>query len=74
LPATSTPSPPPSAAPAKPPKPTAKPAATRRYKVRSGDTLSGIASRFGTTVAALKRLNNISDASHLRTGQILRLP
>lgn len=74
LPATSTPSPSPSAAPAKTPKQTAKPAATRRYKVKSGDTLSGIAARFGTTVAVLKRLNNISDASHLRTGQIVRLP
>ena len=34
----------PARAPAKTPKPTAKPAATRRYKVKSGDTLSGIAS------------------------------
>ena len=74
LPATSTPSPAPSAAPAKTPKPTAKPAATRRYKVKSGDTLSGIAARFGTTVAVLKRLNDISDASHLRPGQVLRVP
>ena len=53
---------------------TPKPAATRRYKVKSGDTLSGIAARFGTTVAVIKRLNNISDASRLRTGQVLRLP
>ena len=70
LPATSTPRPSPSAAPVKTPKP----AATRRYKVKSGDTLSGIAARFGTTVAVIKRLNNISDASRLRTGQVLRLP
>lgn len=76
LPATSTPSPSPatSATPAKTPKPTAKPAATRRYRIKSGDTLSGIAARFGTTVAALKKLNGITDASLIRPGQILRIP
>ena len=62
-----------STAPTKTPKPTGKPAATRTYRVKSGDTLSGIAARFGTSVAVLKRLNDISDASHLRTGQVLRL-
>lgn len=44
------------------------------YKVRSGDTLSGIAGRFGTTVTALTELNGIKDASQLRIGQVLKLP
>lgn len=44
------------------------------YKVRSGDTLSGIAGRFGTTVTALTALNGIKDASQLRIGQVLKLP
>lgn len=70
LPATSTPSP----APAKTSKPTAKPASTRRYTVRSGDTLGGIARRFGTTVAVLKKLNGISDTSRIRPGRVLRIP
>ena len=44
------------------------------YKVRSGDTLSGIAGRFGTTVTALTELNGIKDASQLQIGQVLKLP
>ena len=76
LPATATPSPSAgvSAPPARTPSPTAKPTATRTYRVKSGDTLSGIARRFGTTVAVLKKLNGISDASRLRPGQVLRIP
>ena len=72
LPATSTPSP--SAAVSLTPVKTPKPAKTRRYTVRSGDTLSGIAKRFGTTVAILRKLNGISDASRIRPGQVLRVP
>lgn len=73
--ATSTPSPSPAtSAPAETPTPTGKPASTRRYTVKSGDTLSGIARRFGTTVAVLKKLNGISDASRIRPGQVLRIP
>jgi LysM repeat protein len=45
-----------------------------RYKVRSGDTLSAIASRYGTTVKALMTLNGLSDPSRLRVGQILKVP
>ena len=57
------------------PPPTAQPKPTfRTYTVRSGDTLSGIASRFHTTVSAIAALNNISDPSKLRVGQVLRIP
>ncbi|MET1231824.1 MAG: LysM peptidoglycan-binding domain-containing protein [Candidatus Limnocylindrales bacterium] len=76
LPVTATPSPSPatSQTPAKTAKPTAGPAATRRYRVKSGDTLSSIAARFGATVRAIKTLNGITDASLIRPGQVLRIP
>lgn len=55
------------------PKPTATPKA-RTYKVQPGDTLSGIAAAFGTTVKELAALNNIDNPSLIRTGQVLKLP
>jgi LysM repeat protein len=44
------------------------------YRVKSGDTLSAIAARFGTTTRVLVRLNDIADPSKLRIGQVLKLP
>jgi LysM repeat protein len=43
------------------------------YTVAAGDTLSGIASRFGTTSRNLMALNGITNANFLRIGQVLRL-
>lgn len=58
-----------------PPDATKKPGGTSRtYKVRSGDTLIGIAGEFGTTVPILMELNGIENARSLRVGQILDLP
>jgi membrane-bound lytic murein transglycosylase D len=42
-----------------------------RYCVRPGDTLSGIAARFGLTVGSLARINQIGRESVLRIGQEL---
>lgn len=53
-------------------KPKPKPANTR-YTVKSGDSLSRIASRNGTTVGALQRANGIS-GSVIRPGQSLVIP
>jgi len=54
--------------------PTAPPSALpETYKVRSGDTLGGIAREFGTTVAALMELNGIENPRLLRVGQVLKL-
>jgi membrane-bound lytic murein transglycosylase D len=43
------------------------------YNVKSGDTLGGIAKRFGTSVAALQAANNLK-SSQLRIGQSLSIP
>jgi N-acetylmuramoyl-L-alanine amidase len=45
-----------------------------KYRVRSGDTLSEIAQRFGTDVRTLKRLNRIKRADRLYAGMRLRVP
>ena len=42
---------------------------TTIYRVRRGDTLSGIASRYGTSVSALMDLNNLRSAHRIRQGQ-----
>lgn len=44
---------------------------TRLYTVRSGDTLSGIASRLGTSWTSLKAKNGIANANLIYPGQIL---
>lgn len=53
------------------PKPTVNDAIY--YRVKSGDNLSKIAARYGTSVGAICRLNNISSKSTLRIGQRLRV-
>ncbi len=52
---------------------TTQSASTRTYRVRRGDTLSGIARQFGTQVSTLRQLNGIK-GSRLRIGQRLRVP
>ena len=43
------------------------------YTVVKGDTLSGIASRFNTTVAYLAKLNNIANVNLIYVGQVLKI-
>ena len=45
----------------------------REYTVRAGDSLSLIASKAGVSIRALRELNHLS-STHLRLGQVLRLP
>lgn len=60
-------------------EPTQAPSPTRearpsKYTVVEGDTLSAIAERFGTSVAALMTANNLADADVLAIGQELNIP
>lgn len=72
------PSPPVSPAPsASAPRTTPKPSPTARpktYVVKSGDTLSGIASRNHTTVKAIIHLNGLKAPYVIHPGQVLKLP
>jgi LysM repeat protein len=59
------------AAPAPAPTPSTAP---RTYTIKAGDSLSGIAARFGTTTRKLMNLNDIADANRIRIGQVIKLP
>jgi LysM repeat protein len=48
--------------------------AAKTYKIKRGDSLSGIADRFGTTTRKLMNLNGITDANLIRIGQVIKLP
>ena len=47
---------------------------TNTYTVQSGDTLSSIAARYGTTVAALEQANDIKNPNVIEVGQVLTIP
>jgi membrane-bound lytic murein transglycosylase D len=52
-----------------------EPAPTERtHRVARGESLSTIAKRHGTTVAALQRENKLGRRTVIRTGQVLRIP
>ena len=56
------------------PKEEAKPTTnSQNYKVKSGDTLSGIAVKFGTTTEVLQNLNGITNANKIYAGQVLKV-
>ena len=51
----------------------AEQAAMQYYKVKQGDTLSGIAKKYGTSVKRLCQLNNIKETTILQIGRKLRV-
>jgi LysM repeat protein len=59
---------------ASPPAPASLPERDKVYRVRPGDTLSTIAQRHETTVAALASMNGLSQRTSVKAGQTLRLP
>jgi predicted chitinase/LysM repeat protein len=54
--------------------PSAPAPAGQRYTVQPGDTLSGIASRYGTSVGAIAQANGISNPNLIQVGQQLTIP
>ncbi len=48
--------------------------ARQLYQVQPGDTLSGIAQRFGVSLQALMDANGINNPDEIYVGQILRIP
>lgn len=60
------------ATPASAPAPVA--AAPAAHQVARGETLTGIAARYGTSIAALASANGISNPSYIRSGQVLAIP
>lgn len=46
----------------------------KTYTVQRGDTLSGIAAKFGTTWQELQRVNGIANPNMIYSGQVLTIP
>ncbi|EEU29696.1 LysM domain protein [Limosilactobacillus coleohominis 101-4-CHN] len=46
---------------------------TSSYTVKSGDTLSGIAAKFGTSYEALAQRNNIANPNTIYVGQVIQI-
>jgi LysM repeat protein len=46
----------------------------RTHTVRAGDSLTAIAIRYGTTVAAIASANNITNINNISVGQVLTIP
>jgi len=57
-------------------QPVATPASApaTQYTVGGGDTLSGIAARYGVSVDQLAQANGIADRNRIMPGQVLRIP
>jgi membrane-bound lytic murein transglycosylase D len=48
--------------------------AETQHRVRSGESLSTISSRYGVSIAAIAELNNLDRPYRIRAGQVLALP
>jgi peptidoglycan lytic transglycosylase D len=48
--------------------------AETQHRVRGGESLSAIATRYGTSIAAIAELNNLDRPYRIRAGQVLALP
>lgn len=68
----------PSAAPATPARPAAPapaaPSPAASHRVAAGETVSGIAARYGTTVSAIVSANGLDARAFIRAGQTLSIP
>lgn len=50
-----------------------EPSKLTTYTVQAGDTLSGIASKYGTTYQELARINNIANPNVIFPGQVIKI-
>ena len=55
------------------PAPKPKPSTVRTYTVHEGDTLSGIASMYGTTYQHLAEINGIANPNIIHVGQVIKI-
>jgi len=44
------------------------------YRVKKGDTISGLAARFGTSTGEIKKVNGLRNPHQIRRGQNLKIP
>ena len=44
------------------------------YTVKAGDSLTSVAIKFGTTVAAIASANDIKNINSIKVGQVLTIP
>ncbi len=44
------------------------------YKVKRGDTLIGLASRYGMETNALAEMNDLTPSTQLRIGDVIKVP
>ncbi|MEV8180343.1 LysM peptidoglycan-binding domain-containing protein [Specibacter sp. NPDC078692] len=63
----------PKPAPVKPAPAPTKPATSGTYTIKAGDSLSGIAARYGTTYTELARINGISNPDRINAGQVIKV-
>jgi membrane-bound lytic murein transglycosylase D len=54
--------------------PGTNPSSARTHVVRRGDTLSGLAKRYGVSVSELRQANGMSEGETLKAGEALRIP
>lgn len=57
-----------------PPKTAAKPAAAKTHTLKSGETLYRLATKYGVSVAAIQKANNIKNPNAMRDGMKLVIP
>lgn len=56
------------------PRPTETPIPPTRYTVRTGDTLSSIATKFNTTLEVLQTFNGLGQSDVIQVGQVIQIP
>jgi LysM repeat protein len=64
----------PDAAPTAPRKETPEPDGMRTHVVQRGETLKGLAKRYGVSIQALREANGLTERKTLKAGRALKIP